>query len=184
MKMQLQVKTADLLEKGYVQVYTGNGKGKTTAAIGLAVRAAGAGLRVFFAQFIKGMLYSEIQALERFSELIAVKQYGRGCFIQKNPEPQDIEAAYYGLEDIMAIMQDENYDVVILDEANVAVQCNLITVDDLLRLVDNKPFAMELIITGRYAKKEILEVADLVTEMKEVKHYYRNGVQARIGIEK
>jgi cob(I)alamin adenosyltransferase len=184
MEVQFEEKTSNSLKKGYVQVYTGNGKGKTTAAIGLAVRAAGAGLRVFFAQFIKGMLYSEIEALERFSELITVRQYGRGCFIDKNPEQQDIEAAHHGLDDIEIVMECEDYDVIILDEANVAVQCNLITADELLELINKKPFGTELIITGRYAKKEILAVADLVTEMKEVKHYYQKGILARTGIEK
>ena len=184
MEVQFDEKISNSLKKGYVQVYTGNGKGKTTAAIGLAVRAAGAGLRVFFAQFIKGMLYSEIEALERFSELITVRQYGRGCFIDKNPEQEDIEAAHHGLEDIEMVMKFEDYDVIILDEANVAVQCNLITADELLGLINEKPFGTELVITGRYARKEILAVADLVTEMKEIKHYYKNGIQARTGIEK
>jgi cob(I)alamin adenosyltransferase len=184
MEVQFEEKISNSLKKGYVQVYTGNGKGKTTAAIGLAVRAAGAGLRVFFAQFIKGMLYSEIEAMERFSELITVKQYGRGCFIDKNPEQRDIDAAHKGLDDIKSVMQNENYDVIILDEANVAVQCNLITADELLELINKKPSGTELIITGRYAREEILAVADLVTEMKEIKHYYQNGIQARTGIEK
>lgn len=184
MEVELQQQLSNTLEKGYIQVYTGNGKGKTTAAIGLAIRAAGAGLRVFFAQFIKGMLYSEIEALERFSEFITVRQYGRGCFIGKNPKQEDIEAARNGLEDIKMTMLCEEYDVIILDEANVAVQCNLISIAQVLELINEKPFSTELIITGRYAKKEIVEAADLVTEMREVKHYYQEGVIARTGIEK
>ncbi|MGD9110632.1 MAG: cob(I)yrinic acid a,c-diamide adenosyltransferase, partial [Phycisphaerales bacterium] len=145
---------------------------------------AGAGLRVFFAQFIKGMLYSEIEALERFSEFITVRQYGRGCFIGKDPDQEDIEAACNGLEDIEMVMRCEEYDVIILDEANVAVQCNLIPVNQLLELINEEPFSTELIITGRYAKEEIIEVADLVTEMKEIKHYYQKGIMARTGIER
>lgn len=184
MEVQLQQQLSNSLEKGYIQVYTGNGKGKTTAAIGLAVRAAGAGLKVLFAQFIKGMFYSEIEALERFFELITVRQYGRGCFISNSPEQEDIESAHYGLEDIEIAMECQDYDVIILDEANIAVQCNLISIEELLRLIDKKPFDAELIITGRYAREELLDVADLVTEMREVKHYYQKGIMARTGIEK
>ncbi len=184
MSVQLQEKCPKMLKKGYIQVYTGNGKGKTTAAIGLAIRAAGAGLNVFFAQFIKGMRYSEIEALHRFHDHITVRQYGRGCFIDRNPKQLDIDAAHHGLEEVEDMIKQHVYNVVILDEANVAVQCNLISVDELLRLITMKPDAMELVITGRYASSEVLAVADLVTEMKEVKHYYQNGIQARTGIEK
>ncbi len=172
------------LKKGYVHVYTGDGKGKTTAALGLALRAAGAGLRVFFAQFIKGKVYSEIEALERFADRITVEQYGRGCFIKGQPQATDRQAARRGLAKIADAVQDGTYDLVILDEANVAVQCGLFPADELLALIADKPPHVELVFTGRYACGALLELADVVTEMREVKHYYRRGVQARTGIEK
>jgi cob(I)alamin adenosyltransferase len=170
--------------KGYVQVYTGNGKGKTTAALGLAVRAAGAGLKVFIAQFIKKGEYSEINALKRFSDLITIEQYGRGRFIKGKPSHEDIQAAGKGLEHIEKIIDSKEYQVIILEEANVAVTSGLFSVEDLLKIIDKKPDDLELVITGRNAMPEIIERADLVTEMKEIKHYYQKGVKARVGIEK
>ena len=170
--------------KGYVQVYTGDGKGKTTAALGLALRAAGAGLKVFIAQFIKMGDYSEIKMLERFSDLIVVEQYGLGRFIKGKPSLEDIRTAGKGLEKIHALLLDAQYDVVIMEEANVAVMTGLFSAEDILRLITIKPDSVELIITGRGADPRILDKADLVTEMKCIKHYYEQGVQARIGIEK
>jgi cob(I)alamin adenosyltransferase len=170
--------------KGYIQVYTGNGKGKTTAALGLAIRAAGAGLKVFIAQFIKMGEYSEIHALKRFSDLITIEQYGLGRFIKGKPSPEDIEAAGKGLERIENIIDSREYPVIILEEANVAVACGLFSVEDLLKIIDKKPDDLEIVITGRNAMPEIIERADLVTEMKEIKHYYQKGVKARVGIEK
>jgi len=170
--------------KGYVQVYTGDGKGKTTAAIGLSIRAAGAGLKVFFAQFIKGMEYSEHRALERFRDLITIRQYGRNCFIKDEPEAEDVIMAKEGLSEIKEVMLSGKFQVIVLDEANVAARYNLYPVDDLLDLIRIKPADVELIITGRDADPRIIEAADLVTEMKEVKHYYQKGVSARDGIEK
>ena len=174
----------DAIMKGYVQVYTGDGKGKTTAALGLSLRAAGAGLKVFIAQFIKMGDYSEIKALQRFSDLISVEQYGLGRFIKGKPSIEDIEAAGKGLETVHAALMDAQYDVVILEEANVAVMCGLFSVDDVLGLIAIKPESVELIITGRGADPRIVEKADLVTEMKCIKHDYDQGVQARIGTEK
>jgi len=174
----------DVIMKGYIQVYTGDGKGKTTAALGLSLRAAGAGLKVFIAQFIKMGDYSEIKALQRFSDLIAVEQYGLGRFIKGKPSVEDIEAARKGLEKVHAVLMDAQYDVVIMEEANVAVMCGLFSGDDILGLIAIKPESVELIITGRGADPRIIEKADLVTEMKCIKHYYDQGVQARIGIEK
>jgi len=170
--------------QGFTQVYTGNGKGKTTAALGLALRAAGAGLPVFIAQFIKGMDYSELHSIEKLSGLITLRQYGRDCFIRRNPEARDLKLAQIGLSEVRKALISEKYKVVILDEANVATHLQLFSVEDLLDLIENKPSAVELVITGRYADPLVLEKADLVTEMKEVKHYYTRGVQARIGIEK
>jgi cob(I)alamin adenosyltransferase len=170
--------------KGYVHVYTGDGKGKTTAAVGLALRAAGAGLKVYIAQFVKGMKYSELNAMEKLKEVITVKQYGRDCFIYRDPEPEDIQAAREGLQEVREIMCSGEYQVIILDEANIATYYNLFSVDNLLDFIRAKPEEVELVITGRRADPRVIEEADLVTEMKEIKHYYQNGVQARDGIEK
>jgi cob(I)alamin adenosyltransferase len=170
--------------QGYVHILTGDGKGKTTAALGLAVRAAGAGLKVFFAQFIKKGEYSEIKALKRFADLITVEQFGLGRFADQNPKPEDIRAARNGLERVKQIMADKAYDVVILDEANVAAKLGLLTIQDLLGLIVNKPFEMEVVLTGRHAPIKIMEMADVVTEMVAHKHYYQKGVPARVGIDK
>lgn len=171
-------------KRGYTQIYTGNGKGKTTAAIGLSIRAAGAGLKTFIAQFIKMGDYSEIKALRRFSDLIRVEQFGLGRFTSGKPSPEDIEAARNGLEKVRFIMDSDEYKIIILEEANVAVKFGIITVEDIIELIVNKPFETELVITGRGASDQIIEKADLVTEMKPVKHYFQNGVPARTGIEK
>ncbi len=170
--------------KGYVQVYTGNGKGKTTAALGLSVRAAGAGLKIFIAQFLKMGDYSEIKALERFSELITIEQYGLGHFIKGKPSEDDIDSARKGIEKIYSILNLDVYDMLILEEANVAVACGLFSVETLADIISRKPDNMELVITGRGAHEKIMAIADLVTEMKEIKHYFQKGVSARKGIEK
>jgi cob(I)alamin adenosyltransferase len=170
--------------KGYLQVYTGDGKGKTTAALGLALRAAGAGLRVYVAQFVKGMHYHELDALERFADLITVKQCGRSCFIKREPEQADVDAARAGLEEVRKLLAENPPDVLVLDEANIAVFYKLFSVEDLLAVIDSRPEGVEVVVTGRRAPPELLERADLVTEMREVKHYYARGVQARDGIEK
>ena len=170
--------------KGYVQVYTGDGKGKTTAALGLALRAAGAGLKVYVAQFVKGMKYSELNILDKLSDSILLKQYGRSFFINRNPDEKDIRAAREGLEEVREIMCSGKYQVIILDEATIATHYNLFSVDELIDFIRAKPEDVELVITGRMADPRVIEAADLVTEMKEVKHYYQNGVKARDGIEK
>jgi cob(I)alamin adenosyltransferase len=170
--------------KGYVQVYTGEGKGKTTAALGLAIRAAGAGLNVYIAQFLKGMKYSELITLQKLTDYITLKQYGRNCFINGKPLEEDIRSAREGLREVREIMLSGRYQVIILDEANIATHYNLFSVEDLLALIRIKPDDVELVITGRYADTRIIEAADLVTEMKDIKHYYRNGISARDGIEK
>jgi cob(I)alamin adenosyltransferase len=170
--------------KGYIQVYTGDGKGKTTAALGLALRAAGAGFKVYIAQFVKGMKYSELNILSRFSDYITLKQYGRDCFIKREPTKKDIQAAQEGLKEVKEIMCSGEYQMIILDEANIATYFNLFSVDDLLDFIREKPKGVELVITGRKADTRVIEAADLVTEMKEIKHYYQKGIEARSGIEK
>lgn len=169
--------------KGYIQVYTGNGKGKTTAAFGLALRAVGAGKKVFFAQFVKGKTYAEIEAVNNFLPDITIKQYGLRCFIVEKPTQKDIEAAQKGLKEISDIIQSGKYDVIVLDEANIALFYNLFSLNLLIEAMKTKPESTEIIITGRYAPQEIIDIADLVTEMKEIKHYYNVGVEARKGIE-
>lgn len=170
--------------KGYVQVYTGDGKGKTTAALGLALRAYGAGLNVYIAQFVKGMKYSELVTFEKLTEHITLKQYGRNCFIKNAPTEEDCMAAQQALEEVRGLMCSGKYQVMILDEANIATFYNLFSVEDLLDLIREKPDDVELVITGRRADPRVIEAADLVTEMKEIKHYYQKGIAARDGIEK
>ena len=169
--------------QGFVQVYTGDGKGKTTAALGLALRAAGAGLRVYFGQFIKNADYSEIKALARFADCITVRQFGRGCFLLTEPAPEDRAAARRALDAIGLALVSGDYDLVIADEANVAVTLGLIEANDLVSLIDLRPEQVELVLTGRGAPDAVLARADLVTEMRCVRHYYDRGVLARQGIE-
>ena len=168
---------------GYVQVYTGDGKGKTTAAMGLALRAAGAGLKVYIAQFVKSEKYSEIIALKRLSDLITCRQYGSGCWLQGQPSGEDVQLARCGLEEVRRILAAGGHDVVILDEANIATHFGLLSADDLTALIDIKPPGVELIFTGRKADPQLIERADLVSEMREIKHYYQKGVLARKGID-
>lgn len=169
--------------KGYVQVYTGDGKGKTTAALGLALRAVCAGKKVFMGQFVKGMEYSELKAMD-YLPGFRMEQYGRDCFICDTPKKEDVEIAKRGLRKMSGIIKSGKYDVVIMDEVNIALHYDLFSLEEVLEIIKNKHEKVELIITGRYAKDEIIDIADLVTEMKEIKHYYHKGVESRTGIEK
>jgi len=157
--------------KGYVQVYTGDGKGNATASFGLSLRAAGTGLKVFIAQFIKLEEGSEIEALKRFDDLITIEQFGPNRLIIDKPSSSDIKAAQKGLEKVKEILSSATHDIVIMEEANVAVKLGLFSVEDLLDIMAAKPKNVELVITGRGADSRIIEQADLVTEMKEIKHY-------------
>lgn len=169
--------------KGYIQVYTGNGKGKTTAALGLSLRAAGADLRVYIAQFVKAGDYSEIRALKRYSDQITIEQFGLNHFIKGKPSSEDIKAAQEGLKKVKSALTSDKYDVIIMEEANVAVTLGLFSIQEILEIVSIKPEDKELVITGRGASEQLIEKADLVTEMKEIKHYYHKGIKARKGIE-
>lgn len=169
--------------KGLVHVYTGNGKGKTTAALGLALRASAAGINVFIGQFVKGMRYSELDTLEKMAN-ITVRQYGRDCFIVKSPEAADIEMARKGLDEMARVLKDGKHGVVIMDEATIALYYKLFTFDELWSAIKNRAESVEVVVTGRYAPAELIEKADLVTEMVEIKHYYTKGIEARKGIEK
>lgn len=170
--------------RGYIHVYTGVGKGKTTAALGLTLRAAGAGLKVYIAQFIKSGNYSEINALQRFTDLVTLEQFGQGRFTKGKPTAEDIEVARNGLLRAKAKLSSGQYSLVILDELNVAISYEIFAVDDILEIIDQKPDHTELVITGRNAAPEIVERADLVSEIQAIKHYFQKGVKARIGIEK
>jgi len=171
------------LESGHVQVYTGEGKGKTTAALGLVLRAAGAGLSVFMAHFAKGSPTSEHVALERLGDLVTWRHYGTGRLIRGKPGAEDLAAARRGLEEVREALGSGCYQVVVLDEANVATRLGLFPVEALLELIDARPEGVELIITGRGADPRVMERADLVTEMRQVKHYFAQGIRARRGIE-
>lgn len=170
------------MEKGYIQVYTGNGKGKTTAALGLTLRAICAGKKVFFGQFMKGMDYSELKAIDYLPNL-TMNQFGTDKFIVGKASEEDKEFGKVGLNQVSAILQSGKYDIVVLDELNIALYFELFTVDDVLEVLAKRDPSVEVVITGRNAPQAIIDVADLVTEMKEVKHYYNDGVQARKGIE-
>jgi len=169
--------------KGLVHVYTGDGKGKTTAAIGLGIRAVGAGLRVHMIQFMKGRRYSELDALKHIPGFTVV-QFGRDEFVsKKKPEQIDIDLARKGLAHAREVMRKNDCDVLILDEINVAVDYQLLSLPDVLSLINMKPETMELILTGRYAKPELVHQADLVSEMLEIKHPFQKGVPCRKGID-
>lgn len=165
-----------------IQVYTGKGKGKTTAALGLAIRAAGAGLKVYIGQFAKSGIYNELRSLQKIKN-IRIEQFGRRCFIRGEPAPQDILLAKVGLDKIRKVISCGSYDIVILDEINIAVKLKLLSVTEVIRLLAQVPNKTELVLTGRYAHPRILKRADLVSEIKEAKHYYRKGIKARKGIE-
>ncbi len=165
-----------------IQVYTGNGKGKTTAALGLALRASGAGLKVFIGQFIKRGDYSELKSLRKIKN-ISVEQFGRGCFLTGKPSLKDIESAKAGLERIKKIIRDKKFDMIILDEINIAIKLKLLTQKEVAEILKENPVACELVLTGRYAHPGLIKLADLVSEIRECKHYYRKGLKARKGIE-
>lgn len=169
--------------QGLIQVYTGNGKDKTTAALGLSLRAAAAGKKVFIGLFVKGMHYSELDLLPSIPN-ISLVQYGRGCFIYGRADQEDIDAAQAGLIAMAQVLRCGEYDLVVLDEVNIALHYRLISFADLRRTLLARAAHVEAVLTGRYAPQPLIDMADLVTEMREIKHYYNQGVEARIGIEK
>jgi len=174
------------LNEGQVQVITGDGKGKTTSAIGLTVRAIGAGKRVLFAQFLKGKLTSEFNALSELGDSITFICYGTPAskfLFDREPTEDEKAVARRGLNEVREAMLSGRYDLVVLDEANIAAFYDVISVDSLLEIIQQKPDSVELVLTGRYAAPQLIEAADLVTEMEEIKHYYKKGVKARKGIE-
>ena len=165
-----------------IQVYTGDGKGKSTAAFGLAIRAAGAGLKVFIGQFLKGACFSEIKALRRFPE-ITLEQYGSGKFVCKEPTEKDCRLARKGFAAAVNAVTRKHFDLVILDEINCAIRCKLIDEEEVLELMRVTPPSVELVLTGRGATAHIMKEADLVSEIQCRKHYFQKGTKARAGIE-
>ena len=171
------------LKQGFLQVYTGDGKGKTTSALGLAIRCVGSGANVYIGQFIKQYDYSETQIIRRRFPEITLEQYGRGCFISNTPTKEDIQLARNGHDKLREALVSEKYRLVIADEINVAANLGLLQTKDLLELGRNRPATVELVMTGRDAPAELIDMADLVSEIRDIKHYYRNGITARKGIE-
>jgi cob(I)alamin adenosyltransferase len=171
---------------GCIQIYTGNGKGKTTAALGLALRAAGHGMKTYIGQFLKGQPAGEVEALKRLALLVRIEQFGRREFVQisESQDDKDIERARVGLRKCLEAMLSGEFQIIVLDEVNTAVHFKILGEQEVLDILAQKPAGVEAVLTGRYAPLSFLEMADLVTEMKDVKHYYDRGVRARIGIEK
>ena len=167
--------------RGLTQIYTGNGKGKTSAALGLALRASGHNLKVIFIQFLKGTICGEHKFISKYSPFEIIKINGDDCFYK--PKEELAQLARTTLEIAYRSLTDGEYDIVILDELFMALQMRLITMDEILYLIDNKPEPVELIMTGRMAPVEIIQRADLVTEMTMIKHPYNKGIPARLGIE-
>ena len=194
-----------MLKQGYIQIYTGNGKGKTTASLGVALRILGAGGKVFYAQFIKGKnLSSEFKALANLSSSavsslnslpgqkgfssgstnsFTYKSFGRGNFIKASPAPEDIKVAQQGLFECGKALSSGNYDLVVMDELNGALKCALFPLQNVINTINMRTPQTELIITGRDAHPELIDMADLVSEIIPVKHYFEHGVPARTGIE-
>lgn len=170
-------------DKGYIHIYTGNGKGKSTAAFGLALRALCAGKKVYIGQFVKSMKYNETK-VENLFNTVLIEQLGRGCFIQEDPEQIDIDMAKNALKRCTEIMQSGEYNLVILDEVTIAIYYKLFTNQDLIKAIQSRDSSVEVVITGRYASQDLIDLADLVTDMQEVKHYYTQGVLSRDGIDK
>jgi cob(I)alamin adenosyltransferase len=174
-----------MFKKGLIQIYTGDGKGKTTAALGLALRAAGQGFNVLILQFMKRQKnIGEIKILESTNLPVKIEQYGRRVFFKtRTCEPMDIHMAHRGLRAFENAMENGQYDMIILDEINTAIHFGLLNLEEVIRVVEKKPPNLHLILTGRKAAKELIERADLVTEMRDVKHHYNKGVIAQKGIE-
>jgi cob(I)alamin adenosyltransferase len=186
--MEIKAEGRAHMERGQVHVYTGDGKGKTTAAAGLALRALGGGMRVFIGQFIKEKPSGEMEALRRFDDMAEVRRFGKG-FVRAGrgepdkPDEEHAAAAKAGFQEARRAVLSGRFGMVVLDEINTAVSLGLLGVDDVLELIREKPDSVELVLTGRGAHEKVVEAADLVTEMREIKHYFKKGLMARKGIE-
>lgn len=170
------------MEKGFIHIYTGNGKGKTTAAFGLAIRAALAGKKVYIGQFVKDMKYSETGITE-YIPSIEIEQLGNGCYIYSKPEQIDIDKAMESLEKCAEILKSSKYDLVILDEVIIAIYLGLLDEGRVIEVLENKSPDVEVVLTGRYASEKLISIADLVTDMAEIKHYFTQGVLSRKGFD-
>jgi len=172
------------VKKGLVQLYTGNGKGKTTAALGLSLRACGKGLSVYIIQFMKGRInYGELESVKKLP-LVTIEQFGRPDFVDKaNPAKIDIDLAGKGLARAREIISAGKHDLVVLDEINIALDYRLIPLTEVLDMIKDRPKHVEIVLTGRDAPRSLIDLADLVSVIAEVKHPYREGVQCREGIE-
>jgi len=165
-----------------IQVYTGNGKGKTTAALGLALRALGAGKKVYIGQFLKKGDYSELQALKKFKH-VTIEQFGSGAFVEKKKSEADVRCAGAGCARVREAVSCGKYDIVILDEVNIASALGLVSPAEIKRIITLTPASVELVLTGRSAPEEIIQAADLVSDIRDTKHYFKKGLKARRGIE-
>ncbi len=170
--------------KGFIQVYTGDGKGKTTSAIGLTIRALGAGFKVAFFQFFKPDTSSEVKILKSFSPQLYYRSFGKAKFIKGNFDPEIEKLTLEGWEEVKKLVKSANYNIIVLDEIVYALNWGIISLEEFLEVIKNKPENLEIILTGRHAPKKVIEIADLVTEMRKVKHYYEKGVKSRKGIER
>jgi len=169
---------------GYLHVYTGDGKGKSTAAFGLALRAHYAGFQVFIGQFVKDMAYHETQVVHDLSGIV-IEQLGGGCFIERKPDVADVALAMEGMRHCADILASGAYQLVVLDELTIALCYHLVSQEMVVEALANRHRDVEVVITGRYAPEWLIKMADLVTEMREVKHYYASkGIEARDGIER
>lgn len=177
------------MQKGYIHVYTGNGKGKTTAAFGVAIRALCAGKNVAIGQFVKSMQYNETKIAPLFNGSnplygrLHIEQFGNGCCLVRDADAADMQSAKRGLEICAEWLQSSCWDVVILDEITIATYLGMLSVDEIIDAIRKRNPSVEVLITGRYADERLMELADIVTEMCEVKHYYTDGVISRNGID-
>jgi cob(I)alamin adenosyltransferase len=170
--------------QGLIHVYTGEGKGKTTAALGLALRAAGHGWHIYMGQFMKGQDYGELAAAALLGGRLTIEQFGLRTFIHAGEAtPEDIRMAQEGLAAARQALESGRYDMVILDEINVALYFELLAVQEVLDVIDARPPQVELVLTGRRVPDEILARADYITDMREVRHPYQRGIRARKGVE-
>ena len=170
--------------RGLVIVITGNGKGKTTSAFGQALRAIGQGYKVLVVQFMKGRKYGEFIATEKYLPGLTIKRFGLDSFVMRdNPATVDIELAREGLKFSKKAIGGGKYNMIILDEINVAIDFKLVDLKQVVAMIKNKPPALDLILTGRYAADEIIRLADTVSEVQEIKHHYAAGIKDRAGIE-
>lgn len=169
---------------GLIQIYTGTGKGKTTASLGLAMRACGHGFKVHMIQFMKGRInYGELETAKKI-EGFTIEQFGRAEFVDKEkPAKVDVELAAKALARSKEVIMGGEYDIVILDEVNVAIEWDLITLEDVMDLLRKKPKHVEVVLTGRYARQELIDMADLVSEVREVKHPLKRDIHSRTGVD-